>query len=451
MKIGNILEKVKVALPFVPLTLSELLSKEEIWFYSLTALAVFWILYGINIPKVLFDEKRKLPNITFSVAGTFIALALITNFNANIYFMFFISSLVLVLVCSWMIGNRFSENNKSGYAEKINRYLYDMVAGEREKKLCKFLSIFIFVLLAYAGTIFLILLILSLHFVYLYLFIILLIYSFAKLWLDKRKKASTSKLIEEALLNTDHFEGDFFKDFLDQLLTFKGFIYSFLFLFSVSSAAVGSVFAIFSILGSLTINDEIMQVVINFPFPQITYFLVTLFLIFSAITLLFLYFYPFYFNLKIIQSNLRRHRHDKEKVHVLPKSLWSLTFLLFHLSPTIVIFQVSPITTYIVSMVIPIINFFMITRYLIKKDREVLTLKTEELGAIILVINIILSTIILDVIFPVTLHAEDILFATIFISILIIGLLAFSILTRVALGDKPITQLRYYLKNRWKN
>ena len=96
---------------------------------------------------------------------------------------------------------------------------------------------------------------------------------------------------------------------------------------------------------------------------------------------------------------------------------------------------------------VPIINLIIVIWLLKNRKSEKLTLKTEERGAIILLITILISIVICPI-FPVTKFADGIFIAYIIVSSIFVILLFLSLLLQSIFIKNPLKNVK--IKNRWK-
>jgi len=183
------------------------------------------------------------------------------------------------------------------------------------------------------------------------------------------------------------------------------------------------------------------------------YVLFGLFIVIYGLALLTIYFYPLYFTWKIMKLNMLRIRRRRslvfrnEHVHILPLSGFSLTLFFVVYDLDWLIFQFSPLISRIIFLLTPMINIVIIGWLLKNKKSEKLTLKTEEEGAIILLVTILTSMVIYSI-FPSTKLADEILIAEIFVSSVFAILLFSSLFAQFIFTKNPIKNIK--IKNRWK-
>ncbi|RKX51527.1 MAG: hypothetical protein DRP25_04055 [Thermotoga sp.] len=323
-----------------------------------------------------------------------------------------------------------------------------------ERNIIIFGSIILLLFFTYFGFFILTIITLTLYYVYIPLFLVLIIYSFVRILLDRSKKSGYEMLVD-TIENADNFEKDFLENFVQQFLTIKGILYSYIFIFSSGYAAVGATFAISLAISALLPNEKFLNSVANF-FPNsnpMFYVLFGLFIVIYGLALLTIYFYPLYFTWKIMKLNMLRIRRRRslvfrnEHVHILPLSGFSLTLFFVVYDLDWLIFQFSPLISRIIFLLTPMINIVIIGWLLKNKKSEKLTLKTEEEGAIILLVTILTSMVIYSI-FPSTKLADEILIAEIFVSSVFAILLFSSLFAQFIFTKNPIKNIK--IKNRWK-
>jgi len=417
----------------------------------LIVLSLWYILFIINIPKLLFKDNKLINNILFSSSSSiFFVLLIIPGFTFFV-FLLLIISLGMLLFSAILIGLRFGEKNNTYIPKKIKKAI-KTIKNPKERTFDRYGLILCFLLFAYIGSVLLMIFILTLSKFYFFIFIAVVAWKFLDLLMiyNKRKKL-LKQGFTDAVIKADHLESNFYKFFIIQLFSLRGFIYSFLLFFTAGYAAVGSAIIILGSIGFITEQNTFLEVVNSLPYPQLMIIILPIYSIIFLISTVIFFFIPLHFNLKIIEFNIKRiTKIDDKEVKILPKSLWSITLFLFYISFQNTLFTLSPETSSIISPLIPLINFGLILYVFTKlKKPEILTDKIEKKGVILLLLSFIILAIS-GYLFPITPWEDEWILAFSFIFFIFAFLFIMSIVMKSITGEKPFEEFKIKLKGRKK-
>lgn len=372
MSFRSVLSRIEIIIPFGLLALSQWLSYSTLFSDIMQFSSLFIILYVLHVPTLLFKDKQKKSNLLFSFASLFSLMVFyFYSWSFPLRFTMTTLSVLLLLLSGYFIWRHFSTLSFSSPIGTLIHRALKSVKKLSEKKFGTYCLISIFLILALLGSLIMFLFILAISMFYLYVFLFLVGWKFINLILKHGlRHHKFEDDFHSAVQSAFHLESDFLRNFLKQLLSPRGILYSFLFIFSAVFIAIGS---IVGVLGPLSLIEQSAEMIPRFSglsFSSMLNILLGIGVIFYLASLVLINVYPFYFITSLITLNTKRQTNKNHQMKIMPYPLLSV-FMFFLYFPVSYATSIGfPLIAQIKLFVVPIINFCFFIILIVTKQKK---------------------------------------------------------------------------------